>query len=104
MIRQDIDIMGYWTIIIVYDVYLGEENSGFTHTNFNKRLSIVGIGKADSKKQFLNTIVHEAKHVQSHICEYYNVPEDGEQAAYLIGYIVQKMHRVFKNMISTGTF
>jgi hypothetical protein len=99
MIRQDIDIMGYWTIIIVYDVYLGEENSGFTHTNFNKRLSIVGIGKADSKKQFLNTIVHEAKHIQSHICMYYDVPEDSEDAAYLIGYIVMKMYDCFKQYL-----
>ena len=99
MIRQDIDIMGYWTIIIVYDVYLGEENSGFTHTNFNKRLSIVGIGKADSKKQFLNTIVHEAKHIQSHICNYYDVDEDSEDAAYLIGYIVMKMYECFKNYL-----
>ena len=48
-------------------------------------------------------ILSYAKHVQSHICKYYNVPEDGEQAACLIGYIEQKMHRVFKNMISTGT-
>ena len=102
MIRQDIQIENYWDIIVIYNVYLGEKNSGFTHTNFNEKLSIVAIGKADSKKQFLNTIVHEAKHVQSHICDYYDVPEDGEQAAYLIGYMVQKMHRVFKDMISTG--
>jgi hypothetical protein len=99
MIRQDIDILGYWTIIIVYDIYLGEKNSGFTHTNFNKRLSIVGIGKADSKKQFLNTIVHEAKHIQSHICNYYDVNEDSEDAAYLIGYIVMKMYECFKNYL-----
>lgn len=58
---------------------------------------------ASSQEQFLNTIVHEAKHVQSHICKYYEVDEDSEQAAYLIGYIVQNMHKVFKNMISTGT-
>ena len=99
MIRQDIDILGYWTIIIVYDIYLGEKNSGFTHTNFNKRLSIVGIGKADSKKQFLNTIVHEAKHIQSHICNYYDVDEDSEDAAYLIGYIVMKMYDCFKQYL-----
>ena len=55
-----------------------------------------------SQEQLMNTIVHEAKHVQSHICRYYNVEEDSEEAAYLIGYIVQKMHRVFRNMISTG--
>lgn len=103
MIRQDIDVEGYWKIIVVYDVYLGKKDTGFTYTNDKTRTSIVGIAKTSSQEQFLNTIVHEAKHVQSHICRYYKVPEDGEQAAYLIGYIVQRMHRVFKNMISTGT-
>lgn len=33
-----------------------------------------------------------------------NVPEDGEQAAYLIGYLVQKMHRVFRDLIQRGKF
>lgn len=99
MIRQDIQIEDYWDIIVVYDVYLGEKNSGFTHTNFTKQLSIVAIGKADSRKQFLNTIVHEAKHVQSHICRYYDMPEDGEDAAYLIGYIVMKMFEGFRRLL-----
>lgn len=99
MIRQDIDIDGYWDVIVVYNVYLGEKNSGFTHTDFKKKLSIVGIGLADSKKQFLNTIVHEAKHVQSHICMYYDIPEDGEDAAYLIGYLVMKMYAAFRNIL-----
>lgn len=99
MIRQDISIDGYWDLIVCYNVYLGQNNAGFTHTNFRKKVSIVGIGIADSKKQMLNTIVHEAKHVQSHICKYYNVPEDGEQAAYLIGYIVMKMFKYFKRLL-----
>lgn len=99
MIRQDISVDGYWDIIICYGVYLGENNAGFTHTDFDKKRSIVGIGIADSKRQLINTIVHEAKHVQSHICRYYNVPEDGEQAAYLIGYIVMRMYNSFKQLI-----
>lgn len=99
MIRQDIDIDGYWKVIVVYCAKLGQLNSGFTHTDFDKKRSIVGIGKTDSKEQFMNTIVHEAKHVQSNICEYYEVPEDGEQAAYLIGYLVMRMYRCFKNML-----
>ena len=99
MIRQDIHISDYWDIIVVYDIYLGERNSGFTHTNFKERLSIVAIGEADSRKQFLNTIVHEAKHVQSHICMYYDIPEDGEDAAYLIGYIVMKMYEGFRELL-----
>ena len=102
MIRQDIDVEGYWKIIVIYDAQLGAKDVGFTYTNPSKRTSIVGIAATSSQEEFLNTIVHEAKHVQSHICEYYNVPENGEQAAYLIGFIIQRMHRVFRNMISTG--
>lgn len=97
--RQDIDIEGYWKIIVIYNAYLGDTDVGFTQTDFNKRRSIVGISKTTSKEQLLNTIVHEAKHVQSHICRYYNVDEDSEQAAYLIGYIVQKMYLKFKELI-----
>lgn len=99
MIRQDIDINGYWTIIILYNVYLGDEDTGFTHTDFNKRRSIVGISDFSSKEQFFNTLIHEAKHVQSHICRYYDVKENSEDAAYLIGYIVQKMYKSFKNFL-----
>ena len=104
MIRQDIDINGYWKIIVIYNVYLGQKNKGFTYTDIYKKKSIVGISETDSQEQFFNTLVHEAKHVQSHICKYYNVEEDSEEAAYLIGYIIQRMHRAFKNMISTGVF
>lgn len=102
MIRQDIDVRGYWKIIVLYNAYLGSKNTGFTYTDFHERKSIVGISSTSSQEQLMNTIVHEAKHVQSHICRYYNVEEDSEEAAYLIGYIVQNMHKVFRNMISTG--
>lgn len=104
MIRQDIDIEGYWTIIVVYNAPLGSKDVGFTYSDYSKKTSIVGIASTSSQEQFLNTLVHEAKHVQSHICHYYEVPEDGEQAAYLIGYIIQRMHRVFRNLISRGVF
>lgn len=104
MIRQDIDVEGYWRIIVIYNAPLGSKDVGFTYSNFTKKTSIVGIAATSSQEQFLNTLVHEAKHVQSHICNYYNVSEEGEQAAYLIGYIVQRMHRVFKNFIEKGVF
>lgn len=97
--RQDIDIEGYWKIIVIYNAYLGDTDVGFTQTDFNKRRSIVGISKTTSKEQLINTIVHEAKHVQSHICRYYNVSEDSEAAAYLIGYITQQMYKAFKYLL-----
>lgn len=100
MIYQEIDINGYWKIIVVYNVFLGSKDTGFTKTDFSKQLSIVGISDTSSKEQLINTIVHEAKHVQSNICRYYKIPEDSENAAYLIGYIVQKMYDKFKFLLS----
>ena len=84
---------------MVYNVFLGQDNAGFTHTDFNKKLSIVAIGLASSREQFINTIAHEAKHLQSHICQYYNVEEDTEQAAYLMGYLIERMYSKFKRYL-----
>lgn len=63
-------------------------NTGMTYTDTENKISLVCIGTADSKEQLVNTVIHEAKHVQSHICDYYNIKEDSEKAAYLIGHIV----------------
>lgn len=98
-LSQTIDINGYWTVLVCYNTDLGELNSGFTATDFSKRLSIVSIGLTTSKDEMINTIVHEAKHVQSHICKYYHISEDGEDAAYLIGYLTMRMYNTFKNLL-----
>lgn len=64
-------------------------NYGFTYSILYKRISIVFISESENKQEFMSTLVHELKHVQSHICEYYNVSESGEEAAYLIGYLIK---------------
>lgn len=71
-------------------------NTGMAYTNSNNKTSIILISKSTSNDQFINTIIHEAKHIQTHICNYYNINEDSETAAYLIGYIVQQMYKIFK--------
>ena len=75
---------------------LNDYNTGFTFSNEEKKMSIVCISKAENEQQFLDTAIHEIKHVQSHICEYYDIDEDSEEAAYLIGYIARRMYRVIK--------
>lgn len=62
-------------------------------------MSIICIGRSTNVSQMVNTIIHEAKHVQSHICSYYKIPEDGETAAYLIGYLVQRMYKMFSKIV-----
>ena len=78
---------------------LRRENTGFTFSNSDYKMSIVCVGPSSDVSQFVNTAIHEAKHVQSHICSYYNIPEDGEDAAYLIGYLVQRMYKMFSKII-----
>lgn len=73
-------------------------NTGITFSNSDYKISFVCIGETTSTEQFVNTIIHEAKHVQSHICQFYNIEEDSEKAAYLIGYIVQRMYRMLQRM------
>lgn len=98
-LSQTIDINGWWTVKVCYGADLGELDSGFTATDYSKRLSVVAIGLTDTKAQLMNTISHEIKHVQSNICQYYNVNEDSEDAAYLTGYITMRMYEVFRNML-----
>lgn len=78
---------------------LRKKNSGFTFSNSDYKMSIVAIGEATDIGQFVNTSIHEAKHVQSHICQYYGVQEDSEEAAYLIGHLVHRMYKMLERIL-----
>ena len=71
-------------------------NTGMTYSNSKLKTSLVCIGEAVSQEQLINTVGHESKNVQSHICWYYRIKEDSEQAAYLIGHIVQRMYKMLQ--------
>lgn len=78
---------------------LKKKNTGMTFSNSDYKMSIVCISVATDTSQFVNTAIHEAKHVQSHICSYYGIDEDSEEAAYLIGHIVQRMYKMFAKIV-----
>lgn len=120
MIKSIINVEDYWSIVLfvdvdydrfdiiesaltnmlapisviddIYDKIAYKLNSGVTFTNAKFRTSVVCINKSSTKEELINTISHEADHVQDAICKYYNVPLDSEDAAYLIGYLVSKMY------------
>ena len=94
---QHIDINGYWDVYFIYNKPLDKGVFGYTETDFSKRRTIVAIAAGQSIKEFVNTLAHEIKHVQSHICEYYKVKENSEKAAYLTGFIVQKVYDFLVN-------
>lgn len=80
---------------------LKRKNTGFTFSNTDYKMSIVCIGESTSIGQFVNTAIHEAKHVQSHICEYYGIAEDTETAAYLIGHLVHRMYMMLEKIVKS---
>lgn len=100
MIIQKIDVEGYWEITIIYNAYLGYYNTGFTQSDYKKKISIVGISLSTSCNQFMNTAIHELRHVVNDICKYYDVDLDSEDAAYLTGYLIQKMYKFYKKNIN----
>lgn len=69
-------------------------DSGFTFSNLRLKASVVYISPTSSKPEWFDTLVHELKHVQSHICEYYDIDESGEEAAYLIGYLMKNVMQI----------
>lgn len=87
MVRYDLNIANKWNLIFIYGIDLEDNIYGVTKSFMNKKISVVLVKQDSNNKRLLNTITHELKHVQSHICKYYDIEEDSEDAAYLYGYL-----------------
>ena len=74
-------------------------NTGFTYSDYDKHRSFMVIGKTTSIRETINTIVHEANHLKSHIATEFDIDEKGEEVCYLIGSIVGSMYNVFRKFI-----
>ena len=62
-----------------------EYNCGFTYSNENRRRAVVLIGPTTSGGEFLDTLVHEIRHLADAIAHSLGVPLDSERPAYLSG-------------------
>lgn len=118
MTKHYIDIVKKWAVILAYDVDVADldelaswldalgcsrkdrekairialgVNSGFTYSNSDLRMSLVVVSDATDNSQWWDTLVHEVDHVQSAICDYYDVPLGSEAAAWTQGYIMRKI-------------
>ena len=96
---NDFDLNCTAQIINEVKLLITKLNKGFTYSNTNKHISFVCITDTTSKREFINSIAHEAKHIMENICEEYNIPLKGEPSAYMIGEIVMNMFDVFKYLI-----
>ena len=118
MIKQLIDINGYWEVIVYYnvdynffsdiafelkaigspveridDIYynLKTNAKAVTCSNLRKHISVVLFNYHKNRYDYVNSIVHEAEHIKQHMLRTYNVDDEGEPPAYTVGYIAMKM-------------
>lgn len=121
MEKHYIDIVGKWAIIFAYNIspddvdevrawldalgasrhdlahvgaVLERENTGFTFSDSELKMSVMCIGHASDVPQWFDTLDHEIDHAQTAILDYYNVESGSEEAAYLQGYIMRRIIRV----------
>lgn len=118
MIKQLINIDGYWEVIVYYnidynffddivfelkaigspveridDIYynLKYEAKAVTCSNIRKHISIVLFNYHKSRYDYVNSIVHEAEHIKQCMLKAYDVADEGEPPAYTVGYIAMRM-------------
>ena len=118
MIKQLINIDGYWKVIVYYnvdynffndiafelkaigspvekidDIYynLKYKAKAVTYSNIKEHISIVLFNYHKSRYDYINSIIHEAEHIKQHMLKAYNVEDEGEPSAYTVGYIAMRM-------------
>ena len=66
-------------------------NSAFTYTNPERRMSVMYIGTATSGREYMNSMLHEFRHLVDQMSHAYGFDLDGEDSAYLAGDIAYQM-------------
>ena len=127
MIKQVIDVNGYWKIIVYYNVnynlfHIIEDDiaknstpvegidaikynlftnkaKAVTISNRHKYISFILFTKHTSREDYISSIVHEAEHVKDAMLKQYRIKNSGEPPAYTIGYIVKEMYIVFNRYV-----
>ena len=70
---------------------LSNYNTGMAVSNEDLRMSVIFISRATDSGEWWSTAIHEVKHVADAIIDYYGKEYDGEDAAYLTGFIVKRL-------------
>lgn len=127
MIKQSFTIESYWKVVVYYDLdyhFFGSiademiatganENTvqdlyyemkygktkAVTLSNLRNHISYVLFNKHKTEQDYIDSIVHEAEHVKQAILDVYDIKDEGEDAAYTIGYIVGQMYRGFYRLM-----
>lgn len=71
----------------------GVPNEGLTYSDNANRHTLIVIGHTTDLFQAVNSLSHEANHLEMHICEYFGISPYSEEASYLSGSIKEIIAR-----------
>lgn len=72
-------------------------DKGICFSNFISKKSLLVVGRASSRKELVNTLMHETFHLVMHIAERFKLDCFGEELAYLAGDLAAKQ---FEHVLS----
>ena len=126
MVKQVIDVDGYWEVIVfwnldfglfsfvenemrnlgmseegiedVYQMMKSGKAKAVTCSNEVLHKSIVVFNRHENKIDYINSVVHEAEHIKQAMLRAYSVEDAGEDPAYTIGYLVGKMWKCWRRL------
>ena len=70
----------------------GELDTGLTYSSGEKRTSVMVISNTSSAEEFFNSLLHEMRHLEEHICEASGIEPYGEPVAYLVGDLAREIY------------
>ena len=87
-------------IIRMREIAMDDEyNTGFTYSNKKQRRCVMVVGKSSSPSEFINTTMHEVRHVSDDIAIAENISLQGENVGYLQGFICEKLSDIIGRFI-----
>lgn len=80
-------------------LYHCDLDTGLTYSNTRTRESVMVIATSSSAAEFNNSLQHEQRHLERHICEALDIDPNSELAAYIAGDIAKAMFSHAKHLM-----
>ena len=77
----------------------GRLNNGLTYSNQERRETIWVVALTSSAREFMDSFVHEIRHLEQHIANECGIDENSEEACYLCGDIAYRLFPYCKKML-----
>ena len=95
----DWDVTAYYAVSGYDTERIMGKLAWIAYSNYFTRQSVMVVALSSSAKEYHQALMHEIRHLQSHIATTLGIDEKSEAACYLLDYIVGATHDVCSPLI-----